>query len=158
MITYIDMDGVIADFATWMKQYIPDIEEKHWRDEKHRGTKNDPWAIMDANVDEIYKDFGTLDLLPFFQEMYGQMSDVKFLTAIPKRWYGTDDWETAKWNKLTWLENHFEAFNYDDAIFAKGSGDKWNYAKPGDILFDDLEGNIKKWRRAGGIGIHVKGS
>lgn len=154
MITYIDMDGVIADFRTWMQQYIPDIQEEHWKKVTHG---SDPWKVMDDNVDEIYRDFGTLDLLPMMNQMYNHLPNTKFLSAIPRRWHGTPSWDIAKENKLTWLEKHIDNFVREDAIFAKGSGDKVNYLKPGDVLYDDLEGNIKKWNREGGIGIHVEG-
>ena len=49
MTVYIDMDGVVADFASWMKTFIPNIEENIGETksiEVQRMIRGQSWMIM----------------------------------------------------------------------------------------------------------------
>ena len=151
MTVYIDMDGVIADFESWIKTILPDITEDDWRYSKG------PWEVMDDNSDIVYRDLAPLHLLSHMNYLYNNLDNVVFLSAIPYQWCGTDKWDKAISNKLHWLNNNIENFKSTDAIFTKGASDKLNYLIPGDVLYDDREDTITKWNAAGGIGINVKG-
>ena len=145
------MDGVIADFASWMKKHIPDIDENMWK-----GT-NRPWKVMEENYKEVYLNLEPLHLLSYANHMYNNLENVKFLTAIPHSWWDTNEGEIARRNKTTWLEKHIDNFCYDDVIFTPGAKDKIKYVQPNAVLYDDREDTIQAWNAAGGIGIHVKG-
>mgnify|MGYP000042805701 CR=1 FL=1 len=151
MTIYVDMDGVIADFESWIMSILPDITEDDWR------YNDGPWNVMADNVDIIYRNLKPLHLLPHFNNLYQVHGDVKFLSAIPTQWFGTEKWDKAVNNKVSWLLNHIDDFLVSDAIFTKGASDKINYMKPGDILYDDRQDTVDAWTKAGGVGIHVKG-
>jgi|TARA_B110000908_G_scaffold57571_1_gene70185 hypothetical protein len=151
MIIYIDMDGVIADFSSWMKSHIPDIDEDMWR-----GTDK-PWNVMKENYKEVYLNLKPLHLLSHANYMYNNLEHVKFLTAIPHSWWDTHEGEIAKLNKTTWLNQHINNFKDEDVIFTAGAKDKVKYANESSVLYDDREDTIQAWNAAGGIGIHVKG-
>lgn len=148
---YIDMDGVIADFHSWMKSYIPDIDESMWK------GSGGPWKVMEENYKEVYLNFKPLHLLSHMDHLYNHLDDVKFLTALPHSWWDTPKGEIAKLNKTAWLTKHINNFNENDVIFSCGANDKIKYVEPNAVLYDDREDTIEKWNAAGGIGILVKG-
>ena len=151
MKVYIDMDGVIADFHSWMKSYIPDINESMWKE------SNRPWKIMEENYKEVYLNLEPLHFLDYANYLYSNLDDVKFLTAIPHSWWDTSKGEIAKLNKTEWLNKYINNFNEEDVIFSKGAGDKLRYVERGAVLYDDRTDTVEKWNAAGGIGILVKG-
>lgn len=151
MMIYIDMDGVIADFEGWITSVLPEVTEDDWR------YNDSPWKVLDENIETVYRDLKPLHLLPYINYMYNSLDNVKFLSAVPKKWAGSDFWDKAVANKRTWLLKHIDNFQVRDAIFTKGAGDKINYMKPGDVLYDDRQDTIDTWNEAGGLGIHVKG-
>jgi hypothetical protein len=146
------MDGVIADFDGWMKKHVPDINEYLWK------NTSVPWDVMDKHYNTLYRDLDTLHLTPWMSSIYNNFNSVKFLTAIPEKWYGNHKGEIAKLNKTYWLEKHIENFSINDVIFTPSANNKIQYAEPRAVLYDDREDTILKWNKAGGIGVHVKGS
>lgn len=150
--TYVDMDGVIADFKSWISQFGT-YTEADW---KNSTLGNNPWEIMDKNFATCYLDLAPLDLLPKFNELYN-LGNVKFLTALPSMWYNTNKWQIAKDNKTKWLLTHISNFRMNDIIVTNGARDKIQYCIPGDTLYDDRLDTINLWNSTGGNGIHIVG-
>lgn len=148
---YVDMDGVIADFEGWIKTFIPDITEEDWKNTRK------PWVVLEENYMTAYRDLQPLDLISHFNNLYNNVENVVFLTALPSGWYETEKWEIGCHNKRAWLADHIDNFRFNDVIFTKTAREKIDYVKPRHVLYDDREDTLKHWRDNGGIGIHVKG-
>ena len=147
---YIDMDGVVADFKKWIESYKT-FSEDEWR------YTNEPWSVMEDNIDVVYYNLQPTNLLPGFVNLYNT-GQAKFLTALPKAWKDTEYWDIAAENKTAWLEKYVHKFKREDIIITPGAGPKIDYCQPGDFLFDDRWDTIQRWNEAGGIGIRVEGS
>ncbi len=146
---YVDVDGVVADFEGWISNF-GSFSEDDWR----YGTK--PWKILEENIGVAYLCLEPTNLLPMFENLYNT-HPTKFLTALPKTWFGTELWEQGKKNKIDWLKQNIKNFQKEDCIITPGPFAKLEYCKPGDFLFDDRYDTIEKWNNAGGIGIRVAG-
>lgn len=146
---YVDIDGVIADFKSWISQYGEFTEEDWAKTDK-------PWKIMEENIDILYADLPALDLLPHFNNIY-QQGNCRFLSALPYQWYETEYWNIAANNKLKWVKKHIDNFKDSDLILTRGANKKIEYCEPGFVLYDDRKDTIEKWIKHGGIGIHIKG-
>lgn len=135
---FIDLDGVLADF------------DLHLRQEGKRAPDGKP------NWDELdYAWWSTIPLCVGAKNFYDEackMGATKFLTAPVLD-------EECFSGKARWVQDFVPERGKDilkDLIVCP-STDKYLLAKPGHILVDDRESNIKDWVAAGGIGIHHKG-
>lgn len=153
-IVYVDMDGVIADFKGWISQYGTFTEDDWYYPEN---AVLSPWKVMEDNINTCYIDFQPLDLLQQFSKMYNENTNLKFLSALPAQWFGTNKWNIAKHNKLAWLLKNIDNFCKDDLIVTKGAKSKVLHCNIGDTLYDDRQDTIDKWNTAGGHGIYIVG-
>ena len=139
---YLDMDGVIADFAKRYKE-LYNMEPREA--EKHK------------QFDKLFTEFiatgqfATLDLMP------GAMDGLIFLrkhltipTQILSSTANEARYDAISKQKMIWLQTHGITFTPN---FVPGKRHKWKFAAPDKIIIDDTESVIDDWRKAGGIGI-----
>jgi 5'(3')-deoxyribonucleotidase len=147
-VIYIDMDGVVADFDTFVEGVLG--REIGW------GTSQDltdeEWVKL-ASVDRLYYQ---LPLMPNATKLVAYAKSlstrfyVGFLTAIPRR----TTIPTAQADKLAWLDMYFPGMRMDIGPYSR---DKQKWCTPGDILIDDRPSNIAEWTAAGGIAVYHTG-
>lgn len=136
---FCDNDGVLADFDRHVLELfgtppsgIPDDEM---------------WDLILATPDF----WPTIPLKYGAHDLWAMLAPYKraFLTGCPKGHY-----EVAAAHKVVWLKKHFG----DDVevITCLSRNKPLHMESPGDILIDDMSGNMRRWRKAGGIGIHYR--
>lgn len=132
---FLDMDGVISDFDT------------HCSDTGYRRTDGSP-DYNRMNTVEWYSNMAVFDGAREFYDRLQDRGHVRFLTApikFPECFSGK-----AEWIKK-FVPERGRMILGDLMIVA--SKDKRLIAKPGRVLIDDSENNIREWTQAGGIGI-----
>lgn len=139
---YLDMDGVIVDFAGYT------INVLGVKDADSGGSAKEMWAA----IEKVPNFFDKLSMLPDAQELLDYVLSLgiptEILTAIPSK---RNDLKTAADDKKSWAAREIGP----EMIVNTGpySRDKKNWAKPNYVLIDDRKSNIKEWIAAGGIGI-----
>lgn len=145
-IIFLDMDGVVADFNTYVGRLLNRTIGWEGRD-----LTDKEWAILAEHENLYYK----LPLIEESRELVKVAQESKlgvfFLTAIPRR----ATIKTAEKDKRMWLEKYFPGI---PMVVGPYSKDKQRWAKPLDILVDDKKSNIVEWKIAGGIAIHHLGN
>jgi hypothetical protein len=141
---YLDMDGVIADFA---KRY----KELH----KISPEEADKKKQFGKFFDEFIKSgqFATLDLMPDAKELLSHLKTTDVPVEILSSTARQDSHVAISRQKTIWLDRH--GINYT-ANFVPGKSLKYKFATPESIIIDDTQSVIDDWRKAGGIGIHHK--
>jgi 5'(3')-deoxyribonucleotidase len=137
-IIHFDLDGVLADFCKGFMEIAGKRPEAFGTD--------DMWAYV-ASAPEF---FLRLEVMPGTKEMLhlaASMGEVRILTAIPRK----TTYPAAEDEKRQWVARHFGDISVTVVQYARQKAD---HAMPADILIDDAEDNIRRWIRAGGIGIH----
>lgn len=144
MKTYLDMDGVIANFFLEAAR-ISDTPGVGWRDMEFRD--------IDRALKRIRKTPGFFASLPAFpmantlvQSIVNITGECRILSS-PLTGYKTCDAE-----KRQWLADNIH-YDFDEIII---TDDKPVYAK-GNVLIDDYGVNVSKWETAGGYGIKYQG-
>ena len=147
-VIYIDMDGVVADFDTFVEGVLG--REIGW------GTSQDltdeEWLKL-ASVERLYYQ---LPLMPDATKLVAYAKSlstrfyIEFLTAIPRR----TTIPSAQADKQAWITKYFPGMRMNIGPFSR---DKQKWCIPGDILIDDRPSNIKEWEAAGGIAIYHTG-
>ena len=139
---YLDMDGVIADFAVRYKQ-------QYHMEPREAEKKKEFNKFFDEFI--ATKQFETLDLMP------GAMDGLVFLrkqlvvpTQILSSTANQERYDEISRQKMIWLQTHGITFTPN---FVPGKKHKWKYAAPDKIIIDDTESVIDDWRKVGGIGI-----
>lgn len=144
---YIDMDGVVADWDTAVRELVGDRVKdlnNRWPD--------DEWAKIKSK-DHFYRDLPKMakadELMLLAQAFRDNLGwDLKMLTAIPKN----NDMPNAFHDKIKWMDQYYPGI---DVCFGPYSTDKQKHCRPGDILVDDRKSNIEEWIRAGGTAVRV---
>lgn len=143
---YLDMDGVVADFNSFVSALLN--REIGW---EGRDLSDDEWAVL-ASYPRLYFHLSVIPEGRKLVELAKSLSpDVKFLTAIPRR----TTIETAEKDKREWLSLHFPGVPMEIGPHSK---DKQLWCKPGDILVDDKKSNVEEWYSKQGIAIHHLGN
>ena len=146
---YIDMDGVVADFDTFVSNLLG--RPIGWNDSKQDLT-DEEWVKL-ASVDSLYYQ---LPMMPDATKLVAYAKSlstrfyVGFLTAIPRR----TTIPSAQADKQAWVSKYFPGMRMDIGPF---SHDKQKWCIPGDILIDDRPSNIAEWSAAGGIAVYHTG-
>lgn len=135
MTLYIDLDGVLADFAT---AYAAITGERP--DTK---LDNVDWEKVIA-VPGFYTKLPPMPDMLALWEHVKDWPDVVVLTGVPKKV------PEAAADKRAWVTKYLGEHVKVIACF---SAEKALYAKPGDILVDDWEKYRAKWLAAGGVWI-----
>jgi len=145
---YIDMDGVVADFDTFVGGVLG--REIGWG--TSQDLTDDEWVKL-ASVDRLYYQ---LPLMPDATKLVAYAKSlstrfyIEFLTAIPRR----TTIPSAQADKQAWITKYFPGMRMNIGPFSR---DKQKWCIPGDILIDDRPSNIKEWEAAGGIAIYHTG-
>lgn len=146
---FLDMDGVVADFDTFVSDLLG--RPIGWHN-SNGDLSNEEWAKISA-VDRLYYH---LPLMPDATKLVAYVKslstrfNVQFLTAVPRR----TTVPTARDDKQAWVDKYFPGMRMDIGPY---SHDKQKWCMPGDILIDDRPSNIEEWRRAGGFAILHRG-
>lgn len=139
--TYLDMDGVLADFESrFAERYGEDalkLREKKMRTEF--------WPDFIKN-----KQFETLDWFPGGQELLAFVKSFNTNIEILSSSGGEKFHEEVKAQKIVWLKNHNIDFKVN---IVPGRKRKKEYANDHSILIDDTPDVIEDFNQAGGIGI-----
>lgn len=134
---YLDMDGVVADFAGAYKAAF-----------NRSAHDDDPFTVQQF-VMQIPDFFRILPVLDKGAELVGLLKDqyeVIFLTTP------MSSVETCRRDKLEWVREHFGEGH--DVLF---SDDKSEFVMDEkSILVDDMKKNIDEWTNAGGTSIDIK--
>lgn len=139
MIVYLDLDGVFADFKSHFQKVVGFAYEVN---------PKRAWSILEKE-DHLFSKLEPLpDAIDMFNRIYWHFDKVKILTALP---IITGKLTTAKEDKIEWVHKYLA--KDIEVICADGWEGKSQYAKPGDVLVDDMVRNIGAWRLAGGTGI-----
>ena len=151
---YVDSDGVLADFYGWCRQYDNSI------------TVNDSEKIRALMVQKADECFLTCSPLPFSSSLLNAVrknNNYRVLTALTAESkllkYCKNEEECKRIvqihreNKYRWYEKL--GIPRSKVIITDGLQSKAEFCKKGDYLIDDYEKNIKEWKEAGGIGIHL---
>ena len=145
---YIDMDGVVADFDSYVSALLG--RPIGW------GATQDltdvEWERL-ASVDRLYFQ---MPLMPDATKLVAYIKSlstrfhVQFLTAVPRR----STIPSAKDDKQAWVDKYFPGMRMDIGPYSQH---KQKWCKPGDILIDDRPSNIEQWTAVGGIAIYHTG-
>jgi len=140
---YLDMDGVVADFDEYAARTlgIPPSTGIY---------PNEVWYKLASNK-RMYRDLIKTTYADELVDYCSKLCKEKeyrllFLTAVPKG----NDVPWAFYDKVIWVQRYFPDI---PVMFGPYSKDKHVHCRPGDILIDDRESNIREWRVSGGIGI-----
>lgn len=145
---YIDMDGVVADFNSYVSNILG--RQIGW---DQQDLTSDEWDIL-AEIPNLYRH------LPLIEESvkmvglcksFASRVNVEFLTAIPRQ----TTMPSAKQDKIDWINDYFPGIPVNFGPYSK---DKQKWARLGDILIDDKPSNIQEWGAAGGIPVYHFGN
>jgi len=137
MILFVDLDGVLADFAGRFKEFghgtIDEFTKRHDHDDAIL------WSFIKKSDPEF---FLNLKMMPDGKELWNYIKqfDPTILTKIPQ-------WARASADKKKWVKKHLG--NVKVITTTK----KEKYVEPGAILIDDMDENLEAWKKAGGVGI-----
>lgn len=137
---YCDLDGVLVDFSGGLSAITG--KEYPKRGEYELGSEE--WDVVDKG--HFFRDLPWISGGKELWEMLAPYNPV-ILTGLPRG-------KTAKGDKKAWV---YRELGHGVKVICCKSRDKKNYAKPGDILIDDREDNIRAWEEVGGVGVLWKG-
>lgn len=155
---YLDMDGVLSDFVTSSIEalgFSPDEILKKVKPGDYDGI----YQALGMDEDAFWFKIGRLPggeapgsglwesmkPYPWRNEVLeiARNAGPTWILTSPSRAAG------SSYGKVRWLQRWLgESFR--DYILAPR---KWNLARPGTLLIDDSDGNVRKWRRNGGDAI-----
>jgi len=133
---FVDCDGVLANFDSHVQTLFGGHPDSF--------SANDLWQNINSH-DEF---FLTVSLMPDAHKLWKKLQPYHpiVLTGCPK-----SNFERAAKQKIIWIKRHFGP---SVPVIPCLSRDKQNYLKhAGDILIDDRSSNIRRWVKAGGVGI-----
>ena len=146
-IVYVDMDGVLANFAGGFYE-LTKMNSDNVSDEEL-------WARINAYGKVRF--FSELTWMPGGKEMWNfivqNFLNVKILSALGKS--DKIDKQSTQ-GKMSWLRHNIPSLSSDDIILVENKHKKRHYSKPGDIIIDDTPVVIQEWIKKGGIGILYK--
>jgi len=143
--TFIDLDGVLADFDAFVLKHMGRIFN-------HQSGPADRtmWDFLSSVENMYFKLEPTPYAFKLFDLVMENDPKAEILTAIPRR----TTLASAEQDKRDWVKKYFGDIPVNIGPYSK---DKWKHATPGDILIDDRTDNIDSWINQGqGVGIlHV---
>lgn len=132
---YLDCDGVLANFD----KKATEIFGMHPKEYENRFGRGTFWKVI-ANTPDF---FNLLEEMEDARELYDAVKHLNpiVLTGVP-----SGGWATAQ--KRRWIDR---TFGEHLPVITCRSRDKRLYAKPGDIIIDDLPKYKPLWEEIGGI-------
>lgn len=144
---YIDMDGVVADFDTYVSRVLDmPLPENRWPKSLWQQITANPRLY--SKLPKTAEADGLLEYCRYLRDIANY--ELFFLTAVPKG----NDVHWAFYDKVNWGIKYFPDVPVHFGPFAKN---KQEHCMPGDILIDDKLENIKEWCAVGGHGILHRG-
>lgn len=135
MVFYIDSDGVAADFN---KQLL-----RMFGVTPHEISDPEMWRL-------IHSDFRFWSEMPLLPDARRLWDEIKHLNPIVLTGCNKGNYEAIAAEKKRWWKHHFD---HDHVITCLSKDKALHLRNPGDILVDDMTKNIKRWEKAGGVGI-----
>lgn len=145
---YIDMDGVVADFNSYVSNVLG--RQIGWDQDD---LISQEWDVL-AKIPNLYRQLPLIEdsvRMVGLCKSFATRVNVEFLTAVPRQ----STMPSAKQDKIDWINDFFPGIPVNFGPFSK---DKKNWARPGDILIDDKPSNILEWGAAGGIPVYHFGN
>jgi len=139
---YLDMDGVIADFAKRYKELF------HITPEQADRTRN---FGPHFNTFIENKQFANLELMPDARMLLDHLNTLDIPVEILSSTAKQESHADISDQKRVWLISH--GINYP-RNFVPGKSLKYTFATPESIIIDDTLSVINDWVEAGGIAIH----
>ena len=130
---FVDMDGVLADFARHHQAVFG------WRPEKE---DNVDWGAV-RKVEDFYLNIPPMADLQLLWARIERYQPI-VLTGVP------EEIAEAPANKRAWVSKHLGP---KVQVRCCQASEKWRHAQRGDILIDNSEKYRKSWVKAGGIWI-----
>lgn len=145
---YIDMDGVLADFAGFAETILGKITG-----DGHKWQQGQ-WTIL-RDIPNLYRNLPKMpqadDVINMARKFRDQLKwPVYILTAVPKG----NDVPDAFHDKILWIQEHYPDM---PVRFGPYGHTKHEHCKQNDILVDDRTTNCQEWLRAGGRAIKIIG-
>ena len=136
---YVDMDGVIVDWEKGFDELSPGKTMDELEDE---GKGDEAWKLI-HDVGMAWWAF--LEWTNDGKQLWDYLKQYNpTILSSP----GTQNIQTVIKGKEGWIKRNLE--NHKDYIIDRN---KEHYANDKSILIDDMESNIDRWEKAGGIGI-----
>lgn len=145
---YIDMDGVVADFETSIRDIFAAVMQQ-----KQTPTRDSYWQVMRKHQ-HFYRDLPKMPLADQLMALTQRFEKElgwrrRMLTAIPQR----NDLAECFQDKFDWMQQYYPGVRI---CFGPYSEDKQHHCQPGDILIDDKVSNCEEWRTRGGRALWVE--
>lgn len=135
---YVDLDGVVADFARGFDRLygvsLESISEDRLKQYKKRFA-----------ADRFFLNLPAYDGAFGFIEELQKLAEVEILTSV-----GYDQTEMNASDKIEWVINNLPAVKVN---YVPKSKDKARFAEEG-ILIDDRIKSVSPYREAGGVAVH----
>jgi hypothetical protein len=133
---FTDSDGVYAHFDEQVERMFGLPPSK--LNDDHM------WSMIYDNRKEFWT---TMPLTPDALELWEFMRPFNpiVLSGCPKGHFD----EASEWKKEWWLEN----FEWEHVITCPAKEKPLHIKNAGDVLADDFVVNVKRWQKAGGIGV-----
>jgi 5'(3')-deoxyribonucleotidase len=161
---FIDLDDTLADTSQKIQtlfNYSNYVINHHPLKKSFSGIFKDykTWKHI-KNNSSFWLD---IPLNSYAQEIYQRSKkitpDVKILTALPKIVFAknTSHFKEAEKSKRIWIKEHFPEIAEKDIIVTHAVEKHLQIQNTigTAVLIDDSHRNIKRWRQAGGVAIHI---
>lgn len=136
---FVDCDGVLSAFS----KHVQDLFGVH----PDHIPDDELWELVLETPDfwsTIPVKYGAHDLWALVKAY-----DPIVLTGCPRNHF-----EVAAAHKIVWIHQHFGA---DVPVITCHGRDKASHMDaPGDILIDDFSSNVRRWIKAGGVGVYYR--
>ena len=139
---YLDLDGVIADFAKRYKELYHITPEQA---DRNRSFGDYFKSFINT------KQFASLDMMPDARILLDHLNTLDIPVEILSSTARPDCHEDISDQKRVWLISH--GINYP-CNFVPGKSLKYTFATPESIIIDDTRSVIVDWVEAGGIAVH----
>lgn len=139
---YLDLDGVIADFAKRYKELFHISPQEADRKRNFIG-------YFDAFIKT--KQFASLDMMPDARVLLDHLNTLDIPVEILSSTARKESHEDISDQKRVWLISH--GINYP-RNFVPGKSLKYTFATPESIIIDDTLSVFTDWVEAGGTAIH----
>ena len=151
---FLDLDGVLVNLHKELKDQF-NFEFPKDQSDENRQKIHDLWYMISDEHPGFWSKLAPMQDYRIIYEACLSVDPHLFIcSATPEPFTDEDDWQCAG-EKRDWVWHNLGWSQCQRTIITK-SKLKQNWMRPGDIniLVDDHIANIKRWNKAGGVGIH----